>query len=108
MRGSVRANWADERDAVFGSERPDEIEPFPQRIGHGNGFERQFQAIGFDPADVEHFVDKIEQMPARFLDVIQAGLLFFVELVSLQELAKTEDGVKWRPQFVTHAREKLA
>ncbi len=66
------------------------------------------QIARFDPADVEHFVDQIEQVTAGADDVTDAGALGLRRILPLEELAKPENGVERRPQFMAHPGEKFA
>ncbi len=72
----------------------------------------QLQPARLDLAEVEHVVDKAEQMAAAGVDVLQALLLLLgahlARQVVLEDLAEAEDGVERRTQLVAHVGQELA
>src|SRR5207253_846789 len=75
-----------ERDPVLGREGADDVESAAQGLAHRDRLQRELQAPGLDPADVEHLVDQSQEMPARLEDLRDAFLLIHRERLHLQEL----------------------
>ena len=63
------------RRAAFGREWPHKAESFLQGVGQTNGLKGKLELAGFDPADVEDFVDKAKEMAARTDDMADASAL---------------------------------
>ncbi len=106
--GRLQQRRRSQLDATLRGQRAHEAERFFQSLRHANRLEGQLQIARFDPADVEHFVNEIEQVTAGANDVIDARALGLRWVLSFQELPKSENGVERRPQFVAHSGEKFA
>ena len=70
----------------------------------------EFIPAGFDPRQIENFIDEIEQVYARIVNI---GRIFLVnrdrvgaENFTFHHLGESEDGIERRPQFVAHLRQK--
>ena len=77
-----------EFNAAFRCQRSDEIECFIQYIGETDRFKRKLHRPGFDPADVEDFVDQIEKVAAGTGDVTGTSSHRSGRALSFDELAK--------------------
>ena len=70
-------------------------------------FEIEFDVPGLDARDVQHIVDKIEQMLAAFQNVAHAFALHRGQTLAVEDLAETQNRVERRAQFVADAPQKL-
>ena len=78
-------------NAAFCCQRSDEIECFIQHIGETDRFERKLHRPGFDPADIEDFVNQIEKVAAGAGDVAGTSSHRPGWALSFDELAKAQD-----------------
>src|SRR5690242_4241425 len=75
-----------------------------------NGFLVKFVSSGFDPRQVENFIDQPEQMHTRVVNV--GGILFVcrdrvrAEYFCFHNLRKTKNSIERCAQFVAHLSEK--
>src|SRR2546423_10224602 len=64
---------------------------------------RQAEAPRFDSRDVEHFVDKLEEVVSAPQNVLDGPALGIGEVLKFENLRKTENRVEWSAQLVAHS-----
>ena len=79
-----------------------------RRQTYGRGIE--LELAGLDLREVEHLVDKAEQVGARILHALERFLRFFraeLRRVGDHHLGEPDDGIERRAQLVAHIGEEL-
>ena len=77
-----------------------------QYAGHRHTLHQQLHLARFDNGQIENFIDQLQQVPARFQNLIQAALLPRCggRVAGIHQLRKAQNGRERCAQFVAHAR----
>ncbi len=103
--GQPRFDRGRQREALGVGRRPRRGRRVGHEDGQVDGVELDGDAAGFEPRDVEHRVDDVQQPPPGLVDAVQIltrprGRVFG------EQLAVAEDGVERGAQLVAQGREK--
>jgi hypothetical protein len=94
-------------DAVARRKRSHHVEAFRYHVLHDHGLGRHADGSGLDPGDVKHFVDELQKVAPGPHDLLNALVLFGVQVLQFEKLTESEDRVERRTQLVAHPREEL-
>ena len=95
-------------DVGFGGKGSDQVQRLLYHLVQRHRLERDRNLARFDPGDVQHLADQFEHVVPPLEDLIDALALVWSEGIHFQYLREPEDGVEGGPEFVAHARQKLA
>src|SRR5579884_4307975 len=71
----------------------------------------QVDPPGFDPRKIQYVIDQRKQMMRSITyvtDIVRVGLRQRPFALFGEKIRKADDGIKWRAEFVTHARQEFA
>src|SRR4029450_4677305 len=108
MDGWIDPDWRAKLNRALGREWPHYIKRFIQNVSEINRLQRQLHCAGFDPADIEDFIDQVEKMTTGTSDMAGTGAKGPGGTLFFNELAKSKNCVQRRAQFMAHAGKKLA
>src|SRR5438874_13725932 len=91
---------------ALGREWPHYIKRFIQNVSEINRLQAQLHRTGFDPADIQDFIDQIEEVTTGTSDVAGTGTKSPGRTLFFNKLAKSKNCVQRRAQFVAHAGKK--
>ena len=108
--GEVFLELAAERDIARACAQLNHVAGIVDHVHKRDCFLVQLVAPRFDPGKVENFIDDIEQVLARAVNVVDVFAVGVVadraEDLRFHHFGKAEDGIERRAQFMAHVREE--
>ncbi|KUG27810.1 hypothetical protein ASZ90_002322 [hydrocarbon metagenome] len=108
VAGDVRGQIQVQPEPFFGGHDPEGLDRGPQHPGKVEVDVFQVQASGLDLGQIQDVADDAEQVAGRVADGFQVVDLLGLQARGEQEVGQAQDGIEGRPDFMAHARQKVA